>query len=89
LRIELVRRRSAGERFEEAWPVAVEHALGGGPHREDWRTVLTWSRFAFEDAYARRGTTRLADAAHARELAEVVAEQVGPPAGVGGHRLVA
>ena len=68
---------------------AIEHALAGATHLEDWRAVFMWSRFAFEDAYARRGTARLAAAVHARELAEVVGEQVRSPAGVGGRRLVA
>ena len=86
LRIELDRRRTCGETFESAWADAIEHALAGVTHLEEWRAASR-SKFAFENAYCRRGTARLAAAIRARELAEVVAETVlhrgcwWPPAG--------
>ena len=59
-------------------PAAVDHSILG-----------ELDELAARRDPARRGTARLAVAIAARELAEVVAEEVRPPVGVGGRRLVA
>lgn len=53
--------------------------LAEASHADEWGAVFEWSKIAYKDAYLHRGTARLAAAVEAKELAEVVAEQVRPP----------
>lgn len=78
LREELTAARRRGDPFDTAWAAALAHALDGIASAE-WALALAWSRPAFQEAYAGRGTVALTRAQELRGLAEVAVQ--GTPRG--------